>query len=264
MAEYQQHRRPGPGQEQPPRSPDYSRSNNDFQREAAFSNIFGAVPGPGRSHTMTSSSMPPPELMQQHQQQARTQTMGGGMQRPPPPRMPQGGPYGDQPMPPRNRPPMDDPRMHQQQNGYYPGPQQRPPPQQVPSQQYQQQQQQQQARRYPGQQPPPRFDSRPPPPMNGYNNGMRPPPPGFTQEAVALEVLHRRSTQTRTEPSRSQVPQDPRCTTRLRMPISNHRRMPSVTRLIILPLRTRTLLIRPGRRRRVASFPIDMMTVLCP
>ncbi|TLS21927.1 uncharacterized protein PpBr36_09473 [Pyricularia pennisetigena] len=179
MAEYQQHRRPGPGQEQPPRSPDYGRSNNDFQREAAFSNIFGAVPGPGRSHTMTSSSMPPPELMQQHQQQARTQTMGGGMQRPPPPRMPQGGPYGDQPMPPRNRPPMEDPRMHQQQNGYYPGPQQRPPPQQVPSQQYQQQQQQQQARRYLGQQPPPRFDSRPPPPMNGYNNGMRPPPPRF-------------------------------------------------------------------------------------
>ncbi|OBT50414.1 hypothetical protein VE04_08991, partial [Pseudogymnoascus sp. 24MN13] len=73
------------------RQSDYGQppsSNN--QRDAAFSNIFGAAPPPGRSQTMTSSNqplnmMPPP---------GRTQTMGSQydgrspMGREPPPRMP--------------------------------------------------------------------------------------------------------------------------------------------------------------------------------
>ncbi|EJT70353.1 Rho1 guanine nucleotide exchange factor 1 [Gaeumannomyces tritici R3-111a-1] len=185
MADYQQQQQQQQGQQRrsDQRSPpqNYGHSS-DFQRETAFNNIFGAAPGPGRSHTMTSSSMPPPELMMQHQQQqqqGRTHTMGGSMQRPPPSRHPQGaGPYGEPPYPPRNRP-IDDRGM---QGGYYPGPQQRPPSSghQVPSPQAQYLQQQQQARRYPGQpgQPgqPPRFDSRPPPPRDGYGN-MRPPAP---------------------------------------------------------------------------------------
>ncbi|KAI5464545.1 CNH domain-containing protein [Mariannaea sp. PMI_226] len=66
----------------------YGDSNNNYQRDAAFSNIFGAAPPPGRSQTMTSSSMPP-----QMREQGRTQTMSStssGMQRMPPQRPPPG------------------------------------------------------------------------------------------------------------------------------------------------------------------------------
>ncbi|KAK8073817.1 hypothetical protein PG994_004716 [Apiospora phragmitis] len=87
MADYQyDQRRYGPG-------------GNNGQRDAAFSNIFGAAPPPGRSQTMTSSSpdVPQPRMMPQD---GRTHTMGSGMpppnmnQRQPPPR-PQRGYYED-------------------------------------------------------------------------------------------------------------------------------------------------------------------------
>ncbi|ORY67631.1 CNH domain-containing protein [Pseudomassariella vexata] len=77
----------------------YSPSGNP-QREAAFSNIFGAVPPPGRSQTMTSSSPDvggPPRMMPHD---GRTQTMSSmsgpppDMQRRPPPRPQQRG-YDD-------------------------------------------------------------------------------------------------------------------------------------------------------------------------
>lgn len=65
------------------------------RRDAAFSNIFGAAPPPGRSQTMTSSSLPPGGVMPT----GRTATMSSttqmgslpnGMQRPLPQRTPNG------------------------------------------------------------------------------------------------------------------------------------------------------------------------------
>ena len=80
MADYQyDQRRYGP----PP-------NNNHPQRDAAFSNIFGAAPPPGRSTTMTSASGHPPNLMP-HNGSGRTNTMSGAapdMHRMPPPRQP--------------------------------------------------------------------------------------------------------------------------------------------------------------------------------
>ncbi|KAI1486633.1 CNH domain-containing protein [Biscogniauxia mediterranea] len=66
------------------------------QRDAAFSNIFGAHPPPGRTGTMTSSSSP--NMMPQ---EGRTQTMSSlssmppNMQRQPPPRPQRAGGYDD-------------------------------------------------------------------------------------------------------------------------------------------------------------------------
>ncbi|KAH0430907.1 CNH domain-containing protein [Colletotrichum camelliae] len=131
--------------------------SNNYQRDAAFSNIFGAAPPPGRSQTMTSSSMPP-QMMPQHQ--GRTQTMSSSsmssMQRQPPPRQPQGG-YDPNP-----------PRGASLQNGY-PGQRSASGGYQVPNpQQYMPQQQ---ARRpYPGPPAPvpQRGDMRAPPPQGQY------------------------------------------------------------------------------------------------
>ncbi|KAK8067937.1 hypothetical protein PG996_007049 [Apiospora saccharicola] len=107
MADYQyDQRRYGPG-------------GNNGQRDAAFSNIFGAAPPPGRSQTMTSSSgdnVPQPRMMPQD---GRTHTMGSGMpppdmqQRRVPPR-PQQGYYGD-PAPSGRTRTMDTSMA----NGYY-------------------------------------------------------------------------------------------------------------------------------------------------
>ncbi|CRK13169.1 hypothetical protein BN1708_002526 [Verticillium longisporum] len=76
------------------------------QRDAAFSNIFGAVPPPGRSQTMTSSSVPP-QMMSQGRTQTMQSNMSGmppSMQRQPPPRQPIPNQYGDrQPLSPRTR-----------------------------------------------------------------------------------------------------------------------------------------------------------------
>ncbi|KAK7946568.1 uncharacterized protein PG986_010889 [Apiospora aurea] len=105
MADYQyDQRRYGPG-------------GNNGQRDAAFSNIFGAAPPPGRSQTMTSSSpdMPPPRMMPQD---GRTHTMGSGM---PPPNMHQRQP------PPRQQRAYEDPAVSgrtrtmdtSMANGYY-------------------------------------------------------------------------------------------------------------------------------------------------
>ncbi|RYO88081.1 hypothetical protein DL764_008769 [Monosporascus ibericus] len=149
MADYQyDQRRHGP----PP--------NN--QRDAAFSNIFGAHPPPGRSTTMTSSSgnMHPPNMMPYS---GRTNTMSGAspdMQRMPPPR-PQRGAYDE---PGRTRT-MDSSMANgyyqNQRNpsgGYPPQPQGYGRPSPVPDR-----------RPHPGPAPP-RFDSR------GPSGG---PPPGY-------------------------------------------------------------------------------------
>ncbi|KAL5598940.1 hypothetical protein BROUX41_003741 [Berkeleyomyces rouxiae] len=79
MSDYRPHDR---GQQPPGRAPQQYQ-----QRDAAFSNIFGAAPPPGRSHTMSSSVPPPnfgpadfhdprrqpPPIPQQHQQQYQQQ-----------------------------------------------------------------------------------------------------------------------------------------------------------------------------------------------
>ncbi|KAI0162076.1 CNH domain-containing protein [Xylariaceae sp. FL1272] len=144
------------------------------QRDAAFSNIFGSHPPPGRTGTMTSSSsspmMPPPD-------QQRTQTMSsmssmsqGGhpdMQRRPPPRPQRPGGYEEAAANARTRT-MDSSMA----NGYYQSqrnpsggypPQMRDPygrgPPSGPNQ-----------RSYQGPPPqgPPRLDSRGPPIAQGY------------------------------------------------------------------------------------------------
>ncbi|EFW99050.1 Rho guanyl nucleotide exchange factor [Grosmannia clavigera kw1407] len=112
----------------------------NYQRDAAFSNIFGAAPPAGRSQTMT--SMTPPDLM--HYERTRT---------------------------------MDSSLAHVlSAGGYYARPGLRStsggPPVPSPSAQYLQQQQQ--MRRFPGQQPPPRQESRAPMPAAPNRGG----PPG--------------------------------------------------------------------------------------
>ncbi|KAJ4298645.1 RHO1 GDP-GTP exchange protein 2 [Collariella sp. IMI 366227] len=103
MADYQRGRMPPPRQQQGQQR-QYGDSEN-FQRDVAFSSIFGAAPPPGRSQTMTSSVAPP-----QFAHDGRTQTMSSttsgmsDMQRPPPQRPPQGGDYRDQYPPSRPRP----------------------------------------------------------------------------------------------------------------------------------------------------------------
>ncbi|KAK9773346.1 putative Rho1 guanine nucleotide exchange factor 1 [Seiridium cardinale] len=125
------------------------------QRDAAFSNIFGAAPPPGRSQTMTSSSgdMPSPRSMPQD---GRTATMSNDMRRQPPPR-PQRG-Y-DESMSGRTRT-MDTSMA----NGYYQN-QRNPSGGYPPQQQYGRPMPAPDRRPYPGPPPqqggaPPRFDSR--------------------------------------------------------------------------------------------------------
>ncbi|TVY43754.1 Rho1 guanine nucleotide exchange factor [Lachnellula subtilissima] len=150
MADYQQGRNNGP------RGNDYGPPASNYQRDAAFSNIFGSAPS-GRSQTMTSST---PSLNGINQ---RTQTMGGqapgmqgGMQRPPPQRQPQGG-YPQQNGGMQNGGP----------NGYHQGPRQQHPGQ-VPSQpqpQHLPQQARPDRRPYAG---PHRVDPRAPPQQQQY------------------------------------------------------------------------------------------------
>src|SRR5271168_2526937 len=85
MADYQQGRLNGS------RPNEYGHASNN-QRDAAFSNIFGAAPPPGRSQTMNSAVAPPEGSPQLRTQTMNTQTYGppGGMQRQPPPRPQQG------------------------------------------------------------------------------------------------------------------------------------------------------------------------------
>ncbi|KAM0474271.1 hypothetical protein ACHAPX_007604 [Trichoderma viride] len=175
---------PGPpGQRQQPRG--YPDQNGNYQRDAAFSNIFGAAPPAGRSQTMTSASVPP------MLDQGRTHTMSSGMHRQPPPRPGQGY-YNDPQQAPRPRP------VDHMANGNYPGQRSASGPQ-VPSSQaqYLQQQQQQARRPYPG--PPgtgpPRFDSRGPPlPSGGPRGPVQRPyqggqPPAMNSDAYRSQSL---------------------------------------------------------------------------
>lgn len=166
MADYHQDRMP------PPRRPQ-EYGQHPPQRDAAYANIFGASPGPGRSHTMTSSSQPPPMM---HSDRTQTMSSMSSMQRQPPPRAPPGPGYE------RTRT-MDSSMA----NGYYPGQRVMPPGPQMPSQQYLQQQRQPQGPpgRYPPGPIPPRFDQRGPPPgaygvrtpaQRFYQNGAGPAP----------------------------------------------------------------------------------------
>ncbi|KAF3928022.1 hypothetical protein AA313_de0201095 [Arthrobotrys entomopaga] len=195
----------------------YNNGPSSSTRDAAFSNIFGAAPPPGRSQTMNSQSpMPPP---------SRSQTMGN-MQRPgydgsndnyehqkpngyPPPNQrqphngypPQGMPNGSygRPMPPQQQhPPQHPPQpMHNQYHGHPQHHSQNHPPQQY-------HQQPPERRPYPQNQrmPPPSFNRPPPsrfyppqgpgggypgPAMNSDPNrsrslaGYGPPPSSFQQ-----------------------------------------------------------------------------------
>ncbi|QPH18552.1 hypothetical protein C2857_003623 [Epichloe festucae Fl1] len=156
MADYRYDPR---AQQRPPPPRGYPEQNN-FQRDAAFSNIFGAAPPPGRSQTMTSSSTVPSMM-----DQGRTPSMSSttsGMQRQPPPR-PQQGFYGERD-PTAQRLRHNEPNMG---SGYHPGQRSTSGGQQVSSPQVQYMQQNQPRRAYPG--PggplPPRMESRGPPPQ---------------------------------------------------------------------------------------------------
>lgn len=106
MADYQQ------GRQGIPRQSENGHASN-YQRDAAFSNIFGAAP-PGRSQTMTSSTSPPSAYMVPD----RTQTMNSqvpgahGMQRQPVPRQQHPG-Y------PMQQPPGNMRNGRETANGYY-------------------------------------------------------------------------------------------------------------------------------------------------
>ncbi|KAK8917279.1 hypothetical protein H634G_09130 [Metarhizium anisopliae BRIP 53293] len=174
MAEY--HPYDPRAQQRPPPPRGYPDSNN-YQRDAAYSNIFGAAPPPGRSQTMTSSSPGPP------MDPERTQTMSStasGMQRQPPPR-PQQGYYGER-EPMQRRPVPSDPNAG---GGYYPGSRAASGGHPPPSSQSQYAQQHQPRRQYqgPGGPLPPRMESRGPPPQaagarygpqSGYQGPPRP------------------------------------------------------------------------------------------
>ncbi|KNA99452.1 hypothetical protein FOXG_03386 [Fusarium oxysporum f. sp. lycopersici 4287] len=166
------------GAPQRPPQRGYGDDNNYGQRDAAFSNIFGAAPPPGRSQTMTSSSSMPQNMTDP----GRTQTMSSmssGMQRQPPPRAPPGH-YGD-PAAGRTRT-MDSNSM--MGNGYYPSQRSASGGQMPPH--YMQQQQHHQARRpYPGPggPPPPRMEQRGPPPPQAP--GARTPAQRFYQGGPA-------------------------------------------------------------------------------
>ncbi|CAJ2504264.1 Uu.00g116580.m01.CDS01 [Anthostomella pinea] len=160
MADYQYDQRYG--------QPRYGPSSNN-QRDAAFSNIFGSNPPPGRAGTMTSSS---PSMTPS--QDGRTQAMSSmssippEIQRRPPPRPQRAGGYEE---PPAARTRTMDTSIA---NGYYQN--QRNPSGGYPPQQrdpYARPSPGPDRRPYPGppqgapQQAPPRLDSRGPPPQ-GY------------------------------------------------------------------------------------------------
>ncbi|PHH75428.1 hypothetical protein CDD80_2381 [Ophiocordyceps camponoti-rufipedis] len=174
MADYHYDPRAAP---QRPRA--YPDSNNHHQRDAAFSNIFGAAPPPGRSQTMTASSSHPAMM-----EPGRTQTMsmGSGPPRQPPGRVQQPYLYGAEHA--RSSPYASHHAGQRSASGSQSSTSSQP--QQSPQQQYQQQQQQQQPPRRPytgaGGPPPPRFEARPSPqaaamryqPQRSYQNAPAP------------------------------------------------------------------------------------------
>src|SRR4051794_25599578 len=54
----------------------YGHSSN-YQRDAAFSSIFGAAPPPGRTQTMTSQTTAHPSMIQDHTQMMTSQGSDG-------------------------------------------------------------------------------------------------------------------------------------------------------------------------------------------
>ncbi|RFU30357.1 hypothetical protein B7463_g5972, partial [Scytalidium lignicola] len=162
MADYQQ------GRSGMPRQSENGHSSN-YQRDAAFSNIFGAAPPPGRSQTMTSSS-PPSAFMvadRTHTMSSQVSGVQGGHRQP--------QPRPQQHMYPTQSPPGNMPNGRESSNGYYERERARPVQHsQMPPHQQQQQQQQQymhqqsrpNPRPYPTAQ---RVDPRAPPPQQQYS-----------------------------------------------------------------------------------------------
>ncbi|KAG5927487.1 hypothetical protein E4U42_002197 [Claviceps africana] len=172
MADYQYDPR---AQQRPPPPRGYSEQNN-YQRDAAFSNMFDAAPPPGRSQTMTSSSTAP-SIMDQGRTPSMSSTTSAMPRHPPPPR-PQPGYYGERD-PTAQRPRYNEPNTGA---GYYPGQRSASGGHQVPAPQAQYSMQPNQPRRpYPG--PggplPPRLESRGPPPPQPV--GVRYGPHGTSQ-----------------------------------------------------------------------------------
>ncbi|KAI9804541.1 MAG: hypothetical protein M1825_001440 [Sarcosagium campestre] len=163
MAEY------GAKQGRDHRPGNYGHASN-YQRDAAFSSIFGAAPPPGRSQTFNSQTPPMP--------QERAQTMGSRISNPIP------SSASQRPMPPRPT------QAYPQTQGGYGGPvqngyvsDQRQPNGQVQSQpqpQYLPQPLHPDRRPYPQ---PQRVDPRAPPPQHQYN---KPPSDRFYQGGPAL------------------------------------------------------------------------------
>nr|AFO69311.1 Rho guanyl nucleotide exchange factor [Aciculosporium take] len=158
MAEYQYDPR---AQQRPPPPRGYPEDHG-YQRDAAYSNMYGAAPPPGRSQPMPSSATAPSVM-----DQGRTPSMSStasSMQRQPPPRPQQG--YYDEREPIPQRPRHNEPPMG---GGYYPAQRSVSGGHQVPvhSPQAQYMQQNQPSRPYPSYSGPlpPRMESRGPPPQ---------------------------------------------------------------------------------------------------
>ncbi|GJC97106.1 CNH domain-containing protein [Colletotrichum higginsianum] len=218
--------------------------SSNYQRDAAFSNIFGAAPPPGRSQTMTSSSMPP----QMMPQQGRTQTMSSStmssMQRQPPPRVPPGQYMDREPSSPRGAPVQHNGYAAQQRSasgGY-----------QVPNPQahYLQQQQQQARRPYggPAGPLPPRGDARGPPPSSQAQYG----PPrtaaqryyqagGGAGPALNNDPYRSQSLASAPRPNMYQPPRAPTVLNRVTKPRP------------MLSVNLRTIRVRPEPRRKEES-----------
>ena len=131
MADYQQGRPNGV------RPNEYGHASNN-QRDAAFSDIFGAAPPPGRSQTMNSAVSPPEGSPQLRTQTMNAQTYGppGGMQRQPLPRPQPGYPAPSPEYVPNGAGAVNGPvnSRPEAQNGYYQGQRQPYGPNQVASQ----------------------------------------------------------------------------------------------------------------------------------
>ncbi|EWC44553.1 hypothetical protein DRE_06725 [Drechslerella stenobrocha 248] len=136
----------------------YNTGPSSSTRDAAFSNIFGAAPPPGRSQTMNSQSpMPPPA---RSQTMSNMQSHGQGM-----------GNDGYEPHKPNGYPPPN--QHHRPPNGY--------PSQGMPNGSYGRQMQQNLHGQYQG--PPPQQYQQPPPPPDRrpYAQTQRMPPPSFNR-----------------------------------------------------------------------------------
>ncbi|EZF30863.1 hypothetical protein H101_05506 [Trichophyton interdigitale H6] len=190
-------------------------ASSSFQRDAAFSEIFGGTPPPGRSQTMTSHS---PQFNQErahtmtsHQPDPYAQSRG-----PPPPMRQSRGGYPPNPQAGYQN------SQWQQPNGSGPPPQQRAPPpphhqqRPMPPQNPQQYPPGMQQRPYPGrpQYPhPQRLDSRPgpmPPQFQQQNPHGRPlPPPALNSDQYRSRSMARLGGPPSYQSPQSQFPPTP-------------------------------------------------------